>query len=688
MEWEAQRFDDNHAKSRTPYVDWYIEVEKRLRPDGTSGFRNVQDLFLLPDAAAKRLFGVSGFKDLVEKLLAEGYGDGVEIPLPEFALPEPFVPPPLQDDWLPDPELFAEYFDDLPSGDDVIVGIVDEGIALGHNRFRKSDGKTRFLHNWQQGGVWRDPPHPFALPFGRDMFQKEINDNLQAESWPASYSGELDEEAFNRSLGITDFMHATASRAVDRSAAHGTHVLDLAAGSSGAFDEIDPDRTRILSVTLPPRPVVGLAGTFLAFFAIQGMLRMIDLADLISLKVKGRRGGFPVVINMSYGQQAGPKDGQALFERFVKALNEYRENQSYLPVRLVMPAGNDNLQRCRARWNIKAKDKLPLPWRILPEDQSANFVEIWTDGVHKSMTQSPVSIDITMPNGSKVKNLNVGKPGFFDEIIDADGHVHGRIYTRRVQMPGRSHLYRFNHVICVAPTLFHDAVGWKAAPAGIWLLEIQNDLSKGKLETYIHVQVDQAARPDEDTSGRSYFDNPKYRTHEKDGRLRDTYRYPLTGRKSDNRERANKVGAVQRKGTHNSIATFDEILVIGGYRESDGRPAPYSSSTQGDRSVPPGRKLLTCAMPSETAPHYWGQLGAGTRSGSAVALSGTSFATAHMTRLILDELLAGGDPDLVGSNKWAEDAAKRADGRNEAHPLKVGAGRLPSKKSPLDRLGR
>lgn len=688
MEWKVRRLDDEYATSRTPYLDWYVDVERQIRPDGTSGFRNVENVFLLPDAAAKRLFGVSGFKELVKKLLAEAYGEGVEIPIPEFALPEPIAPPPLSGDWLPNSKLLKHYIDDLPCGDHVIVGIVDEGIALGHDRFRKSDGKTRFLHNWQQGGVWRDPRDPFALPYGRDMFQREINEELISASWPTNYAGALDEDAFNRSLGITDYVHPTASRDVDRSAAHGTHVLDLAAGSSGAPDDIDPDRTRILSVTLPPRPVVGLAGTFLAFFAIQGMLRLIDLADLISLKVKGCRGKFPIVINMSYGQQAGPKDGQALFERFVKLLNEYRKSQKYLPVRLVMPAGNDNLQRCRARWNIKPQDTLSVPWRILPEDQSSNFVEIWTEAVDKTWKHSPVSLKITMPNGTELLFLKVGKPGFIDEIIDAEGNIHGRIYTRKVPLPGKQKHFRFNHVICVAPTLLHDAVKWKSAPAGVWLLRVKNNSKTKKMETYIHVQVDQAARPDEDTSGRSYFDNPLYRTHENDGRLRDTYRYPLTGRRSDNREPAKKVGAVQRKGTHNSIATYDEILVIGGYRESDGRPAPYSSSTQGNRSVPPGRKLLTCAMPSETAPHHWGQLGAGTRSGSTVALSGTSFATAHMTRLIINALLAGGDPRKVGSNKWAEMAAKRADGRNEAHPLKIGAGRLPSKKRSLDRLGQ
>jgi hypothetical protein len=102
---------------------------------------------------------------------------------------------------------------------------------------------------------------------------------------------------------------------------------------------------------------------------------------------------------------------------------------------------------------------------------------------------------------------------------------------------------------------------------------------------------------------------------------------------------------VKRGQTLSGIATGQKTRVIGGYRNSDIYPVFYSShGTRNLGGSPVGPDRLTCCDESDVLP---GVHAAGTRSGSVMAMNGTSAAAPQATRWIAREWLqTGGRPGL------------------------------------------
>lgn len=583
-----------------------------------------------------------------------------------------------------------------PERETVIVGIVDAGIALGHRRFRRKDGTTRFLAAWQQSAKFGGPP---SLPFGQELYDYQINDLLTKHSG-GDLMADLDEEAFNREARLVAPKDVRGHRSLDYRAAHGTHVLDLAAG----FDpERESDkqlaRKRIIAVNLPPRSVHGTAGNFLAFFARSAVERILFLADALWTVhyPKEPEGGFPVVINFSFGLLAGPKDGSSPFELELKALIDERDGHRGIPTRFVMPAGNSNLARGNARKligskrDVKRKDDrqiqvdpvLCVPWRILPSDYTSNFAEIWAKARDRETGKSadeasPEEFRLWVtPPGSEELEVPVLSPGEYSNLS-----AYARVYCYRPLHQKRAHF-----VICVAPTIRHD-LAKAEAPAGLWKIALQyprnedlQDLETVQEVTFM-VQSDQSDLPHSVTGRQSYFDHCKYRTHTEDGELRDSYGPGKDSRTSgDHLEPWDKHGPVQRKGTQNALCTWDRVIVIGGYRESDFKPALYSATFDGDSRRMAGREVLSVLYPSDDGPAHFGLLAAGSRDGSAVALRGTSMASALAARDIaeaLAELCRNPGAGHNADEKWLRKCADTHRGANPEmkryNGLKQGAG--------------
>ncbi len=597
-----------------------------------------------------------------------------------------------------------------PPRNAVITGIIDEGIALGHARFRKMDkGKptaTRVLAAWQQGARYGGPDGTSLgqLPFGHQLLEAEINALMDAHC----SGGWLDEDAFNIAAGLTDGSEPMGVTALDRLAAHGTHVLDLAAGyDPNTTSAQDLSRRPILAVTLPRREAVGMAGIFLHFFVVHAMQWIVEVADALwEQHYPGESGGFPVVINLSFGQHAGPKNGTSQIEEAFKTLIATRD-PAKAPLRLVMPVGNDNLARGNAYVEFPSESTkdtaiLKLPWRVQPEDHSPNFVEIWVecDG-HQSASVHPLTLDIELPDGLIIKDITGQHRHYLDlpgnARVYAEGHV-----RRNLDDPSKVEKQLFHYLISTSASIDETGVN-PISPAGIWQISARWDHEKrpggepSKVKLYTSVQVDQAVEVGSLRNKRSYFDHPNYETHDQNGRIVDTFRYPLLDEPHDLLDGGDAGFPVQRRGTHNAVATIDSIIVVGGYRLTDGRPAIYSASSHAVGRTPYGGvERIVASLPTETAPAHFGIRAAGPRSAATISMRGTSFAAGMATRQIVNELL-----DWVGS----EDTANPADGSahsyaqraaqheqrpshfGDAHPIKVGFGRLPASQiRAVDRL--
>lgn len=563
----------------------------------------------------------------------------------------------------PDPRLI-EMAKNIPD-DAVITGIIDSGISLGHARFRNGTDKSRFLASWQQTAKVSENAAANDLPFGEELYQYDI-EALMAQH---THDGYLDENAFNRATKTSEPNRTFGLRDLEGTAAHGTHVLDLAAG----FDPIttsDLTKRPIIAVNLPDRYSHGSAGHFLEFFAILAIKRIVTLADTLwDLKYPNGdapdgRQGFPIVINMSFGMQAGPKDSTMIFERTCDALMQQRKRDDKSRVEIVLPVGNDNLERCycRSLMGESATKVMPIDWVVAPQDQTGNFVEVWSTALKVDSPEDAA--------GRKRLHLSVQAPaeadgaaeyfqldsGTFAQLSDAVW-VYAQDYFTRAKPKGEKEkgLYWTQRlVICTAPTFSHDQT--PTAPAGRWKLAVQ--YLGEPVEISMNIQSDQNLTAQSRSGVRSYFEQPEYarftNQSDKDGNVRnkkysaptggwaDTFGYPHHA----NFDKWGEHKTMQRRGTLNALASIGSICAIGGYRTSDGAPAPYSSSTHnlGRGTINPpifGRQKSTAVFPTDNGGMRPGVLAAGSRSGAVVAWQGTSMAAGQATRMLVDALLAG-----------------------------------------------
>src|SRR5262249_27915016 len=171
----------------------------------------------------------------------------------------------------------------------VYIGSVDWGFDFAHVNLRDARGRTRIARLWDQragAGV---------SPFG--------------------YGREIDRDAIDCALTAADPYAALdydpADADADGTGTHGTHVIDIAAGSGrapGSQPGIAPDADLLL---------VHLRGSDTRPTATLGdSVRLLEGIRWIA----DRAGARPVVINCSLGQHGGPHDGTTLFEQAIEAL--------------------------------------------------------------------------------------------------------------------------------------------------------------------------------------------------------------------------------------------------------------------------------------------------------------------------------------------------------------------------------
>lgn len=638
--------------------------------------------------------------------------------------------------WLPDVDA-----NDAPSEDSVIVGVIDRGVALHHRSQRNLDGKTRILGAWQQivdqslaskiNNKTRKPP------FGLAFLKPDIDRALEAAQLSAP-SHAIDADAFNRLVGQADFFRDFGHRELSRSTAHGTHVMDAATGvfcdARSEDDNKFRDLVRPMVVNLPDREIIGLSSRNLSYFVILGLLWIVHTADRYWAKAhqarhaqegeghSSRPMGYPIIINLSFAKQAGSRSGEDDISRVVVALNNFRAANDLYPVFVALPSGNDNLERGNGVIRFSSatkknktgrKRKHTVEWRIPPEDQSSNYLEIWFES--NDLDAPPeLTLELTDPNSNQSSVVGL-KEGHFTGLGNPGDNKNdfARIYYE-VQAPSKSgsgvKLKRY--LICVSPTLLHDSAT-PEAPSGVWKVTLRNTANK-QIFCALNVQTDQSDQPGSRRSRLSFLDDPDYnRFHPETGVLLDSYnypvhigkgRYPPSWKRKDFDQRlppytskaAYSPAIARRHGTMNSMAQFRTTLepgdkyspgvtIAGGYRLSDGKPAPYSSTGLGYRRFN-GRLGIgapTVAYPSDDGYAHTGRLAAGASDGSVRAMQGTSFAVAQLTRRLAQILLDSDnrkDRDFPLRKVVFEEAEElekpsKRYGRF-ADPEKVGGGRL------------
>lgn len=299
------------------------------------------------------------------------------------------------------------------TGRRVLVGSVDFGLDFRHPHFRNPDGTTRLLAIWDQGGRGSPPAHGYGALHTRS----EIN---RALATPDPYA----------TLGYWPFLSDQGQ------GAHGTHVLDIAAGNGalpGSCSGVAPEAELIF---------VHLAGGERGVGDLGDSVRLLEALDFIFKTAADT----PCVVNASIGAMGGPHDGSSCVELAMDFLLQERPGRC-----ICQSTGNYFSSQTHAMGTIASGASRVLHWRIHPTDTTRNELEIWYPNSDELL------VELWSPDGALAARAGLGET----TPVHLVGREVGRLYHRANDPANAKH-----HV-----DLFLDAQGcdgeWSVGLTGI-----------------------------------------------------------------------------------------------------------------------------------------------------------------------------------------------------------------------------
>lgn len=480
-----------------------------------------------------------------------------------------------------------------------VVAIIDDGIALGHGRFRHDDGSSRIIAAWAQDGV---TPTPFDFAYGREYLKPELDDLIARATGP----GGFDDDRFMALSGLVAPRRGLLEVLAYRFA-HGTAVLDRFAGySAGDRDwqtgaPVARDAAAaapIIAVQFPSAVAHDTSGAALRPLVRDALRYVADRAA----KLVGSDA--PVVVNLSYELVAGPHNGNHAIERDIAEILDAHPN-----LHLVLAAGNATLERCHAHLpELPQGAGVSLPWQVLPDDHTPSFAEIWPRGGGTPA----LAVALESPGGEISAPVQLGSG------------------MRQVLMAGTTEIAAVDAdngavLLSLAPT--RDWSG-PAAPMGQWRIHLTNN-GTDPLDVDLWVQRDELPYPCGPKGRQSFIDHPAYRRFDEIGDICDRDIGP---------------GPVRREATISAMATLahPRLHVIGAWMDGDvPRPSLYTA-----HAVDGGR-APDMAAPGDCSRVHAGIGAAGSRSASAVFAGGTSLAAPQFARRLLNALASGTAPVIA-----------------------------------------
>lgn len=514
----------------------------------------------------------------------------------------------LQEDQLvvPSPPVWPDLTGNTPSDGVVVIGIIDDGIAFGHERFWKDEARTRIEAVWLQDRKFNDG---VGLQ-GREFTRSQIDVALAS----ATHGGLIDEDSFYRDLGAVNFGNDTP-KSVAKRLSHGAHIMDAACGldyRDAGERALAADRP-IVAVQLPTDSTADTSGTNLEPYLDAAVYYILYRAHLIAAE-RGT-GPIPVVINFSYGHHLGAHDGSSISENAIEHRIADRMMTEGVPLRVVVPSGNSHLSRTHALIDFDdGTTTKELLWQIQPDGKTWSFMEVWMPS--GSGSSSRLALTVTSPGGQST--ALVGEGGARQTLPPSPTSPEEEFCIVEYDVDVSSGRSVFG--IKIAPTErlapHDDAI----APSGRWTVALTKQALPDGEKIHAWIQRDGPPLGFPIRGRQSYFDHECYQRYDEYGR-------PI--------EIDDPICDIRREGTISGLATTDgEMIVVGGYIRKEDRPSPYSAGgpTNAARVGPDAM-----AVSNDSAMHR-GLLAAGTRSGSTEALDGTSVAAPQITRWISERV--------------------------------------------------
>lgn len=229
-------------------------------------------------------------------------------------------------------------------GRGTVIGIIDlEGLDLYHPSFVDENGRSRVHTIWDQRGKPPAEQEPTrALP-------------------TVPYGVVYDRETIDRETSPKQLLAGDVVRQKVWKGSHGTMTAGLAAGLGGALPE---------AKGIAPGAQLVFVNTYGSGVGALGA--MTELADALSFVFQvAEDAGRPCVVNLSMGDDLGPRDGSSPVERFIEGLLAKPGRA------VVIAAGNsaDNGRRARVRFEGAKPETLSIDVGAGNFDRAV--IEIW-----------------------------------------------------------------------------------------------------------------------------------------------------------------------------------------------------------------------------------------------------------------------------------------------------------------------
>jgi|GEM_PF-1205154 len=506
----------------------------------------------------------------------------------------------LTDDALPDPKTGC------------IIGVIDDAIPFAHERLRLSPATSRVAALWVQDAQF-DPHGPGRdLPAGIELRGGRISNwlgQLRDGTIPA-------EDSIYRLSGVVDMNRAT-THAAAFAAGHGAAVSLLAAG----FALGDPQARNhpLIGVNLAPRVIADSSGGLAPKVLVASVIFIITRARRLCRLIEARRGlpvnsvRLPVVLNISLGLTAGPRDGSSVIERLLDAVAEH-QSDDLGPVHAVLPSGNHRMARLRATMQAGGT----IGWHLPPDDQTDTPSEVWGP-VHPAKPETPLQLGLQGP-GLPLTWTRFTAADQVTRLRDAQGRDIARAYHGIRPTPCGG--FRQTVTMVLAPTS-PPALGQGWIQPGQWYLSLPADAPQG--DYAISVQRDEVLRGFPREARQSRLTDPAYRD------LDDAER-PIPYDPADHAPTY-----LHRSDTINAYATGRRCLRAGAVDRLQNRHVDYNSligqDQAGDVLVAVDRGICHPGMATR-----------GRGSGSFSMMSGSSLAAPQATRWLAGQLSQGARP--------------------------------------------
>lgn len=473
-----------------------------------------------------------------------------------------------------------------------VVGMIDGGLAFANANFLKNGrARTKFFWRQDREGVGAAPT---GLGYGHEITAAQINASMQRNT----FGGLVDEDRVYEEFQLPDLR---------RLVNHGTHVLDIACGPrtlaaqhagpdappTWAPADDDAGRADIVAVQLDRDTILDTSGASMNVHILDGLMYILSRCAADT----------KVAVNLSWGTLSGPHDGTALLESAMDQLIELRGG-----LEIVLPVSNSYQGRTHANATLARGEQAVLHWRGQPGDSSQNFLEIWLPAGAQG-----VEVQVTPPGLPALPALRWGQSRMW---ADGTGQpVCALLYPEAVAIGTNGTCA----LLAIAPTFAFDARA-VTAPSGPWTITLTNRQT-GAVTVDAYIERDDEVIGIRTGSRQSHFEDALYDM----GAVVDDPANPTL---------------IRRSGTFNSIATGRRTVTVGGIRMNDGSWATYSSRKPDPDAARPERpdvvKVPAHKAFSDEDVALQGIRAAGSRSGSAVRLRGTSDAAPQLTRKIFN----------------------------------------------------